>query len=103
MISDLTRETIVKVQRPREAAPPAAQQPVEFRVKTAMFYRCERAEAGALLKVDMLEAIDLLGNHHAELVHPADAARICAASRAVVIDEGKTARPRDAFVASFRY
>jgi hypothetical protein len=99
MISEITRDTIAKAAAPRLVQQPVAQDPpVEFRVKSAMFFAGERAEPGAVLLVPMAEAIALVGNWHAELVHAEDAARVRDASRRVVLEETKAAHPRDSFV-----
>lgn len=97
MISDQTREAIAKAAAPRLTQRPVVQEPVEFRVRSAMFFAGARAEPGAVLRVPMVEAISLLGNWHAELVNAEDAVRIRDASRRVVLEETKDKSPRDAF------
>jgi hypothetical protein len=99
MISEETRATIAKAAAPRHTQRPVVQEPpVEFRVRSAMFFGGERAEPGAVLRVPMVDAISLLGNWHAELVNAEDAVRIRDASRRFVLEETKDKSQRDSFV-----
>lgn len=103
MISEETRDILAKAAAPRLTQHnPAQDPPVEFVVTSPMHFAGERAEPGAVLRVPMIEAISLLGNWHAELVHAEDAARIRDASRRIVYEETKTAHPRDSFVDRYR-
>ena len=72
--------------------------PVAFVALSPLCFRGERVEIGGTVRADLDEAVDLVGNYHAQLVNPADAKRIRDASHLSSSDLYKASNPRRGWV-----
>lgn len=103
MISDLTAEAITKAKTSAATAPPIKEEPpVEFVVKSPIYFQGRRLEAGTVFAAPMVDAVDLQGNWHVEMRDPAEAERIRKASHHAAAAHAKANKPSDGFVGRFR-
>lgn len=72
--------------------------PIAFKVLTPIFFRGEPVAAGTILKVELIEAVDLFGNVRVELVTNSDWMRIRDQSRASAGDPWRAAQAKSGWV-----